>query len=38
MPLDRSGRCDLARLSLAALLSLAPAAARFPEPGKTKVK
>jgi len=28
MPLDRSGHRDLARLSLAALLSLAPAAAR----------
>jgi len=31
MPLDRSGRRDLARLSLAALLSLAPAAARAAE-------
>ena len=28
MPLDRSGRRDLARLSFAALLSLAPAAVR----------
>jgi len=31
MPLDRSGRRDLARLSLAALLSLVPAAARAAE-------
>ena len=31
MPLDRSGRRDLARLSFAALLSLAPAAARATE-------
>jgi hypothetical protein len=31
VPLDRSGRRDLARLSLAALLSLAPAAARAAE-------
>lgn len=31
MPLDRSGRRDLARLSLAALLSLALAAARAAE-------
>ena len=31
MPLDRSGRRDLARLSLATLLSLAPAAARAAE-------
>jgi hypothetical protein len=31
MPFDRSGRRDLARLSLAALLSLAPAAARAAE-------
>lgn len=31
MTLDRSGRRDLARLSLAALLSLAPAAARAAE-------
>jgi hypothetical protein len=31
MPLDRSGRRDLARLSLAVLLSLAPAAARAAE-------
>jgi len=31
MPLDRSGSRDLAKLSLAALLSLAPAAARAAE-------
>lgn len=31
MPLDRSGRRDLARLSIAALLSLTPAAARAAE-------
>jgi hypothetical protein len=31
MPLDRSGRRDLAKLSLAALLSLVPAAARAAE-------
>ena len=31
MPLDRSGRRDLARLSLAALLSLVPAATRAAE-------
>jgi len=31
MPLDRSGRRDLARLSLAALLSLVPEAARAAE-------
>ena len=31
MPLDRSGHRDLAGLSLAALLSLAPAAARAAE-------
>jgi hypothetical protein len=31
MPLDRSGRRNLARLSLATLLSLAPAAARAAE-------
>jgi hypothetical protein len=31
MPLDRSGRRDLTRLSLAALLSLVPAAARAAE-------